>query len=364
MTAGGCGFHLGRPLVTPEPRPVVSNRHVLLVFPFGRGSFRINHDRSASLGVPHMTGSPSLPTEVTLRHNVAITGATGLVGFALVASFESSGQRVLRLVRGASKASNDESIWDPGKGVAAPERLNGLQAVVHLAGENIAGRWTEAKKRRIRDSRVAGTTNLCRTLASLHAPPKVLVCASAIGYYGDRGDEILDESSSQGSGFLPDVCREWEAATEIAANAGIRVVNARLGVVLSRRGGALKPMLLPFKLGAGGKVGSGQQYWSWIDLDDVVAAIRHAIESEGLFGPVNVVAPHPCTNAEFTKVLGKVLHRPTVIPMPAFAARLALGEMADGLLLASARVIPRKLQETGFEFRFTDLAAALRHELA
>jgi hypothetical protein len=311
-----------------------------------------------------MTGSTPVPAEVVLRHDVAITGASGLVGSALVASLEASGQKVLRLVRGSSKASNDEAIWDPGKGVAAPERLNGVQAVVHLAGEKIAGRWTEAKKRRIRDSRVVGTTTLCRTLAALHEPPKVLVCASAIGYYGDRGDEVLDETSPPGAGFLPEVCRQWEAATEIAANAGIRVVNARFGVILSRRGGALKPMLLPFKLGVGGKVGSGRQYWSWIDLDDVAAAIQHAMESDGVFGPVNFVAPDPATNAEFTTVLGKVLHRPTIFPMPAFAARLVLGEMADGLLLASARVIPRKLQETGFEFRFTDLAAALRHELA
>jgi uncharacterized protein (TIGR01777 family) len=311
-----------------------------------------------------MTASTHVPTEITLRHDVAITGASGLVGSALVESLGMSGQKVLRLVRGSSKPSNDEAIWDPGKGVATPERLNGLRAVVHLAGESIASRWTESKKRRIRESRVAGTTTLCRSLAALHEPPKVLVCASAIGYYGDRGDEVVDESSPPGTGFLPNVCREWEAATEIAAQAGIRVVNARLGVVLSRRGGALKPMLVPFKLGVGGKVGSGQQYWSWIDLDDVIAAIRHAMESDGVFGPVNVVSPHPATNAEFTKVLGHVLHRPTVFPMPAFAARLVLGEMAEGLLLASARVIPRKLQETGFEFRFTDLAAALRHELA
>lgn len=312
-----------------------------------------------------MTGSTSVPAELALRHDVAITGATGLVGTALVKDLETSGQRPLRLVRGRSRASNDETAWDPAHGFAEPDRVNGLQAVVHLAGESIAsGRWTEAKKRRIRDSRVVGTTTLCRALTALPGPPRVLVCASAIGFYGDRGDEILDESSSPGTGFLPDVCREWEAATEIAAGAGIRVVNARLGVVLSRRGGALKSMLLPFQLGAGGRVGSGRQYWSWIDLDDVVAAIRHSIESDGVYGPVNLVSPHPATNAEFTKVFGKVLRRPTIFPMPAFAARLALGQMANDLLLASARVIPRKLQETGFEFRFTDLAAALRHEMA
>lgn len=310
-----------------------------------------------------MTGSRSVPAEAVLRHDVAITGASGLVGSALVTSLETRGHRVLRMVRHASRG-NDEAIWDPAEGIAEPERLNGLEAVVHLAGESIAaGRWTEARKRRIRDSRVVGTTTLCRALAALPEPPKVLVCASAIGYYGDRGDEILDESSPPGEGFLPEVCREWERGTDLAAAAGIRVVNARFGVILSRHGGALKSMLLPFRLGVGGRVGSGRQYWSWIALEDVISAIRHAIESAGVYGPVNFVSPHPATNAEFTKVLGSVLHRPTLFPMPASAARLALGEMADGLLLASARVIPRQLQETGFEFRFTDLAAALRHEL-
>lgn len=300
----------------------------------------------------------------TGTHDVAVTGATGLVGAALVDSLVSSGRKVLRITRNESAVSNDTAAWDPQRGFAAPERLNGMQAVLHLAGDSIAaGRWTDAKKQRIRDSRVQGTATLARTLASLELKPDVLVCASAIGFYGDRGDEMLDESSPAGAGFLPGVCEEWEAATEQAAAAGIRVVHARFGMILSRHGGALKSMLLPFKLGGGGKVGSGRQYWSWVHLDDAVGAIRHAIAAEGLSGPVNVVSPHPSTNLEFTKALGQVLHRPTIVPMPAFAARAALGQMADDLLLASARVLPKKLQETGYEFRFTDLVAALRHEL-
>lgn len=310
------------------------------------------------------TMSADAAATATRAHDVAITGASGLVGAALTASLTTSGRRVLRITRNESAVSDDTAAWDPQRGFAAPDRLNGVRAVVHLAGENIGdSRWTEAKKRRIRDSRVQGTATLCRSLAALEEKPEVLVCASAIGFYGDRGDEILEETSAAGTGFLPEVCQEWEAATEAAAGAGIRVVHARFGVILSSEGGALKSMLLPFKMGAGGKIGSGRQYWSWIALDDVVGAIRHSIEAAGLAGPVNVVSPQPATNAEFTKVLGQVLHRPTVLPMPAFAARMALGEMANDLLLASARVLPKKLQASGYEFRFTDLAAALRHEL-
>lgn len=310
------------------------------------------------------TDSSNAAATATGTHDVAVTGATGLVGGALVNSLVSSGRKVLRVTRNEHAVSNDTAAWDPQRGFAAPERLNGVQAVVHLAGDSIAeGRWTDAKKQRIRDSRVQGTATLARTLASLEHQPDVLVCASAIGFYGDRGDAMLDESSPAGTGFLPGVCEEWEAATEPAAAAGIRVVHARFGMILSRHGGALKSMLLPFQLGAGGKVGSGRQYWSWVHLDDAVGAIRHAIAAEGLSGAVNVVSPHPSTNLEFTKALGQVLHRPTIVPMPAFAARAALGQMAADLLLASARVLPKKLQETGYEFRFTDLVAALRHEL-
>jgi uncharacterized protein (TIGR01777 family) len=239
-----------------------------------------------------------------------------------------------------------------------------MTAIVHLAGENIAaGRWTAAQKRRIRDSRVEGTKSLVRSLSRLASPPRVFVCASAIGFYGHRGDELLDESSPSGTGFLPEVCREWEAAAEEAKSFGMRVVETRFGVVLSKAGGALQKMLLPFKLGGGGRIGSGQQYWSWVALPDVVGAIRHAIVTDSLTGPINVVAPNPVSNAEFTHTLANLLHRPAVIPMPAAAARLMLGEMADELLLASARVLPRKLEQTGYAFQFGDLEGALRDAL-
>jgi uncharacterized protein (TIGR01777 family) len=237
-------------------------------------------------------------------------------------------------------------------------------AVVHLAGENIAaGRWTERQKARIRDSRVKGTRLLCDLLARYSPPPKALVCASAVGYYGDRGDEILKEESAPGSDFLFDVCREWEAATQTAVERGIRVVNLRIGVVLSPLGGALAKMLTPFKLGAGGVIGSGRQYMSWIALDDVVRAFHFALTNQSLLGPVNAVAPNPVTNRDFTRTLGRVLSRPTVFPMPAFAARLAFGEMADALLLASTRVEPARLLAGSFIFRYPDLEGALRHLL-
>lgn len=237
----------------------------------------------------------------------------------------------------------------------------GPDAVVHLAGENIArARWSERQKALIRDSRVKGTRLLCDLLARYSPPPKALVCASAVGYYGDRADEILKEESAPGSGFLADVCREWEAATQPAVERGIRVVNLRIGIVLSPMGGALAKMLTPFKLGVGGTIGSGRQYMSWIALDDVVGAIHFALTNESLHGPVNAVAPNPVTNREFTHTLGRVLSRPTLFPMPAFAARLVLGEMADALLLASARVEPAQLLASGFTFRHPDLEAALR----
>jgi hypothetical protein len=230
--------------------------------------------------------------------------------------------------------------------------------VVHLAGESIVGRWTEAKKRRIRDSRVLGTRNLAEALAKAASRPQVLVCASAVGYYGNRGDELLRESSSSGSDFLSGVCREWEGASQAAADAGIRIVHTRFGLVLSRDGGALQKMLLPFRLGLGGRVGSGRQWWSWVDLQDVVGAILHVIKTN-LHGPVNFVAPNPVNNIEFTKVLGRVLSRPTIFPVPAFAARLAFGQMADELLLASQRVEPVKLKESGYQFKFVELGKSL-----
>lgn len=294
---------------------------------------------------------------------VLVSGASGLVGGALLPFLTTGGHTCGRLVRRAT-GSADEVAWDIAAQRLDPRHLAGYDAVVHLAGENIAaGRWTAASKERIRASRIDGTRLLAESLAAAPHKPKVLVCASAIGFYGDRGDEPLDETSPPGTGFLPDVCRDWEAAAEPARRAGIRVVHLRFGVILTPAGGALAKMLLPFRLGGGGIVGSGRQYWSWVALDDVLGAVRHALEHDGLAGPVNVVAPRAVTNHEFTKTLGRVLHRPTIVPMPAFAARLALGEMADALLLASARIAPRRLQETGYAFRFPELEPALRHLL-
>jgi uncharacterized protein (TIGR01777 family) len=294
---------------------------------------------------------------------ILVTGSTGLVGSALVSELRTDGDEVLRLVRSQPQAA-DEVLWNPEKGIEEIERTEGLDAVVHLAGENIAaGRWSEERKRRIRDSRVQGTRVLSEALASLASPPKALASASAIGYYGDRGDEILTELSAPGEGFLPDVCRQWEAATEMAERTGIRVVHLRFGVILSEAGGALQKMLTPFKLGVGGKVGSGQQYMSWIALADVIGIIKQAIKDESLSGPVNVVAPNPVTNLEFTKTLGRVLSRPTVFPVPAFALRLAFGEMADAALLASERVEPERLKEAGYIFEYPELEGALQHIL-
>jgi uncharacterized protein len=297
---------------------------------------------------------------------VLITGSTGLVGSALCQSLVQAGHEITRLVRESPRSRQPEISWDPSKGTIETEKLEGFDAVVHLAGENIAGgRWTEKQKARILQSRVQGTQRLAEALAKLKAKPKVFIAASAIGYYGDRGDEVLDENSGPGHDmFLVEVCQAWEAATLPASTAGIRVVNLRLGVVLSADGGALAKMLLPFKLGAGGVLGSGKQYMSWIALDDVLGAITHTIKNNELSGPVNAVTPHPVTNYQFTKTLGKVLKRPTVLPMPAFTARLAFGQMADELLLSSARVQPKKLEESDYQFLYPELESALRHVLA
>ena len=294
---------------------------------------------------------------------ILITGSHGLIGSALIPFLTTGGHEVLRLVRNPNPATH-EIQWNPQAGVIDDEQLEGLDAVVHLAGENIASkRWNTAQKKRIRESRVHGTRLLSESLARLNDPPKVLVCASAVGYFGDRGDEELDEESEQGTGFLADVCRDWEAAADPAREKGIRVVNLRFGVILSSAGGALAKMLLPFKLGLGGVVGSGKQYWSWIALDDVLGAILHAMSHDDLHGPVNCVSPNPVTNREFTKTLGRVLKRPTLFPLPPFAARLVLGEMANELLLASTRVVPKQLQASGYQFRFEDLESALRNTL-
>ena len=293
---------------------------------------------------------------------ILVTGATGLVGSALVPFLAGGGHEVVRLGRSAPGAG--DLRWDPEAGVLEPDALEGFDGVVHLAGDNIAtGRWTAEKKRRIRESRVKGTSLLAAALAGLERPPRVLVSASAIGFYGDRGDEELTEQSPAGSGFLSEVCGEWEAATEAAEGKGIRVAHARLGVVLSKDGGALAKMLTPFRLGAGGIVGNGRQYMSWITLDDTVAAIAHLLATESSAGPVNLVAPNAATNREFTKTLGRVLRRPTLFPLPGFAARLAFGEMADALLLASTRVKPAGLLDSGYAFRHGSLEEGLRHVL-
>jgi uncharacterized protein len=292
---------------------------------------------------------------------VLVSGATGMIGSALITELEAKGHTVRRLTR--SPRSEGDIRWDP-EGGTVDGNLSGVDAVVHLAGESIAeGRWTEEKKRRILQSRKKGTRLLAEEVAGLSDPPSVMVSVSATGYYGDRGNELLTEESEPGNLFLSEVCREWEAAADPAREAGIRVVHPRLGIVLSTEGGALGTTLPIFKLGGGGKIGSGRQYWSWVSLDDVIGALVHALETDDLSGPVNVVTTDTPTNAEYTKVLGKVLGRPTFLTVPASAARLGLGEIADELLLASARVEPVRLQETGYEFRYPELDGALHHLL-
>jgi len=296
---------------------------------------------------------------------VAVSGSTGLVGSEVVASLSTAGHEVVRLVR-RSPAPGEKAVrWDPAKGEVDAAGLEGFDAVIHLAGENVgAGRWTPARKAAIRDSRVNGTRLLCDALAGLARPPKTLVCASAVGYYGDRGGETLAEESPPGTGYLAEVCREWEAASAPAARKGIRVVALRIGMVLSPEGGALPRMLPLFRAGLGGVLGGGRQYVSWVALDDLPNILLHALQRGDLTGPVNAVAPRPVTNREFTEALGKALSRPTPLPVPAFALRLAVGrEMADALLLASARVVPRRLEETGYRFRFPELGGALHHLL-
>lgn len=294
---------------------------------------------------------------------IAITGASGLIGSSLVPALTVAGHRVTRLVRSAPEA--DEIPWNPATGELDPVRLEGMDGVVHLAGENIAGGWwTTERKRRILESRVQGTRLLAGVLAGLKSPPRVLVSASAVGYYGDRGDSILTEESPPGEGFLAGVAEAWESATELARVVGIRVVNLRLGIVLTPAGGALAQMLRPFGLGLGGPLGNGRQWMSWIALDDAIGALLHTLAIETLTGPVNAVAPEPVTNADFTRTLGRVLHRPTGFRVPAPVLRLTLGEMADALLLSSTRVFPHRLQESGYRFHHPSLEGALRHVLA
>ena len=295
------------------------------------------------------------------RRNVLISGASGLIGSQLAAFLTGGGHRVAALTRSPSEPG--DVVWDPAAGELDPAKLAGFDAVVHLAGESVQGRWTAAKKRRIRDSRVNGTRLLCEALTQREEPPAVLVCASAIGLYGDRGDETLTEGSEPGEGFLAEVCREWESAADPAREAGIRVVHVRFGVVLTPAGGALGTQLPVFKLGGGGPVGGGGQWVSWVSRDDAVGAVHHALMTDSLAGPMNVAAPGATTNAEFARALGDALNRPAVLPVPAAAVRLAFGEMGRELLLSSARVKPAALTAAGYRFRHPDLDHALRHLL-
>jgi uncharacterized protein (TIGR01777 family) len=295
---------------------------------------------------------------------ILITGASGLIGKALQRSFEEKGWEMLLASRNEPK--DDTHIkWTVEDSFSQPERLEGIDAVVHLAGESVNGfRWTDEKKKAIRESRVAGTRNVVDAISRLNDKPKVFVAASAIGYYGERGDEELTESSAPGTGFLPDVCKEWEAESRRAEDAGIRTVILRTGIVLSKDGGALGTMLTPFKLGIGGVVGSGKQWMSWISLEDQVAIINFVIENENIHGAVNAASPNPVRNEEFTKTLGEVLYRPTLLPLPEFAVSMIFGEMGDALLLASTRVLPKRLLDAGFEFKYPELKAAVENAVS
>ncbi|HBR57471.1 MAG TPA: TIGR01777 family protein [Blastocatellia bacterium] len=296
---------------------------------------------------------------------ILITGASGLIGKAIAATLREKGNELILASRSEPAAAEDIR-WDAHTGFSVEDlqRLEGLDVVIHLAGESVSGlRWTEDKKKAIRDSRVDGTRTMIETFAKLKTKPRMFITASAIGFYGDRGDEELTETSAAGDNFLSDVCREWEAESRRAEDLGIRTVLLRTGIVLSKNGGALAAMLLPFKLGVGGVVGSGEQWMSWIALDDMVGIIEFAIENENLRGAVNVTSPNPVKNAEFTGTLGEVLYRPTILPLPGFAVNLVFGEMGDALLLASSKVFPKRLLDAGFQFQYPDLKPALTHVL-
>lgn len=300
---------------------------------------------------------------------VLVTGATGFVGRALCATFKERGQAFTALARRPERAKaalqgvKEAWKWRPKMEPAPLVAIEGASAVVHLAGESVAGRWDALKKRAIRDSRVVGTRHLVEAIGEAKSKPGVLVCASAVGYYGDRGEEELTEEASPGGDFLATVCQEWEAEARGAEAFGVRVVLLRTGLVLGRGGGALKQMLLPFRLGLGGPLGNGKQWVSWVHLDDVVGIIRHAIERPNVRGPVNVTAPTPVRNLEFAKILAQVLHRPAFLPAPAFGLKLLLGEFAS-VLLASQRVLPKRIRDSGYSFRYSGLEEALQATLS
>ncbi len=294
---------------------------------------------------------------------IFLTGASGFLGDSLRNFLlMDEANNIVPLVR--KKDDSRGVYWDYEKREIEKESLEGADVFVHLAGENISGRWTAEKKRRIRDSRIKGTKFLCEVLAELSSPPKVMLCASGVGIYGDRGDEELTEDSKTGEGFLADLGREWESASSVLSDNGVRVAHLRSGLVLSKKGGALKRMLLPFKLGFGGVLGSGKNYWSWISLLDWLRACEECIKNEKFSGPVNFVSPHAVTNNEFTKTLGKVLKRPTFMRVPVFVLRLLFGEMAEEALLASSRVVPKKLMDNGFRFSHPKLFEFLKQELS
>ncbi|HTK38829.1 MAG TPA: TIGR01777 family oxidoreductase [Pyrinomonadaceae bacterium] len=293
---------------------------------------------------------------------IVITGAGGLIGTALQKSFKEKGYDLLLAGRGKPNAAN-QIQFDAEAGFADPERLEGTEAVIHLAGEPISGRWTDEKKQKIRDSRVHGTRRVVEVLSHLKTKPKVLISASGIGYYGDRGDDVMTEMSGAGDTFLANVCRDWEAEARRAEDLGVRTVLLRTGVVLSKNGGALAEMLTPFKYGVGGVIGSGKQWMSWIAMGDIIAVYNKALEDETIRGAFNACAPNPVTNNEFTKVMGSVLYRPTILPLPEFAVKFLFGEMGDALLLDSTRAVPKRLQDIEFAFKFADLEGALKHEL-
>jgi len=301
----------------------------------------------------------NIPARIVSAMKVLVTGSNGMVGSEVVSRLTGAGHYVVRLVRANPDRERGDALWDPVRGYIERTNLNGLDAVVHLAGENILGLWTKSKRERIHKSRVVATEYLSEALASLTDRPATFISASAVGYYGDRADTWLNETSSSGSGFLPQLCREWEDATNIARNAGIRVVNTRIGIVLSPKGGALAGMLPAFKCGVGGPVGTGRHYMSWITLDDLVDAFLFCLEHTALSGPVNLTAPQPVTNKEFSRALGQALHRPAFLPVPSLMLKLLPGKMAQETILASTRVEPAKLQRAGFKFQHPDIDDAL-----